>query len=320
LNIKDSRDFGLGYFLYLSLVDVLYNMLEEYSVKRSYFTQFAKVAGDRFIQVHELKKEGREDEVLLPILDIVEKFRQIITQDNCISEREEELPYRGRRIPFKLSIRDDEYYVGGYPQPFFFNLDELLLMPERVKMIGRAFVKEVRHAIKEEGANKLCFIEKLYGPIGAITLLPYLVEKTGLPAVIYRPLHWKIESKVTGDLRNSDKICIVYDLAVTGGALMDTTYFLESNYPGLKVVSAIVLYDYMAGAKEKLHSKYGVKLRPIVNLSQEKIRKIFLNNYERERDKISNKILEGKITYKKYLEEVKSLFNRFADYQLFASE
>ena len=318
LSIRNTHDFGLAYFLYLNLVDILYNILEEGSLKDSHYTQLARVAGDRFIKIYELKKNGRDKEVFLPILEIVDKFREINSQYDHILEAEEQLKYKNMCIPIRLSMRNNTFCVAGYPHPIFFNLDELLITPERVKIIGRAFVKQVEDAKEREGTNKLCFIEKPYGPIGAISLLPYLVEKTRLPAVIYRPLHWNFKSKITGSLSKSDKLCLVYDLAMTGGALLDTISFFKKNYKGLEVVSSIVLYDYGMGAREKLWETYHTKLRPVIELSEEKIRKLLLQKYKRERRKLRESILRDKISYDEYRKEEKELFETYARLRIFA--
>ncbi|MFH8120433.1 MAG: hypothetical protein QXS37_06530, partial [Candidatus Aenigmatarchaeota archaeon] len=317
LNIKDVQDFGLAYLLYLNLVDILYNVIEENSIKRPFSTHLAKTIGYKFIQIHELKESGRDNEVISPLIDIIKEYRQIIDQEYRIPKTEEVLSFRRKHISIELSLRDHEYYVAGYAYPIFFTLDDLLLNPQRNKMIKRAFTKEIKRSIEEEGVNKLCFIEKQFGPIGSITLLSSLVEKTNLPAVIYRPRHWNFKSKITGELANSDKICIVYDLSVTGGAIMDATNFLENNFP-VKVTSAIVLYDYGFGAKEKLLKEYGVKLRPVIDLSLEKIRETLQRLYRKEWEELNSRILKNEITFEKYIEEGKALFNRFADYQLFA--
>ena len=317
LKLKDPYDFGIAYFLYLSSVNILYNVIEEDSLKGTNFLQLINVVKEKLIQIHDLKIKGKKTDAFIPIVDIINEFWKIITQDNFIDQKEVEFKYKGEHIPLRMSIRGDKYCVATHFFPFFFNLDELLLTPKRVKVIGPAFLKEVKEAMESEHVNKLCFIEKLYGPVGAVSLLPYLVEKTGLPSIIYRPAHWNPKSKITGKVTKADRICVVYDLAVTGGALLDCMYFLERSYPKVEVVSAVVLYDYNVGAKEKL-LKQDVKLRSIIPLTHKEIIKIFLKRYEEEWNKLNNRILKQEITYDEFLKEGKKLYHKFATYELFA--
>lgn len=316
-NITDARDRGLAYLVYLGLVDLLYNTIEEDSIQRSSRVELSEVIRDKFAKISNLGESKRYDEIFSHLLDMVERFGSVLRQGNYVTKVRGKLPYKKKYIPYKLSSGKENFCVAGHDYPIFFNIDELFLLPRTVEMVGNAFAKRVKHAKEMQHINKICFIEKTYGPVGAVALLPYLVEKTGTEAVIYRPRHWNPSARLVGKLAKTDRICMVYDLALTGGALAQAAEFLEKSFEGVRVTYAIVLYDYNVGARETLAER-GVKLSAIVDILPEHFRKSLLGNYGNGWRRLGEKVLNKEITYEEYIHEGKELFEKFARLELFA--
>jgi hypothetical protein len=116
------------------------------------------------------------------------------------------------------------------------------------RLIGR-FAELVSEMADASPVSCLCFIEKAVGPVGAISLLGSLVERTGLPSVIYRPRYLEPRGRLSGVLPTNIKpgkqtAVLVYDLFVTGAALNEAAEDLKSKY-GIDVVGAVVLFSYV---------------------------------------------------------------------------
>lgn len=158
-------------------------------------------------------------------------------------------------IEIKLSIATakDEIFIGDTcDYPIFFNLDENLSDPHRAKKIIEWYANAVKQIIKQlkksgEAVDLLCFIEKAYSTVGAVTLMPFLVSELELPATIYRANYWDKNSQISGTKPPAgSRLCFIYDVVISGSALLDANSFFEKNY-GVRANSAVVFLDYEKG-------------------------------------------------------------------------
>jgi len=90
-----------------------------------------------------------------------------------------------------------------------------------------------------------------------------------MPAVIYREGYWYDQTKVVGYQSNkNDKICMIYDLSVTGRGLKHVASFFnnkESKEGIGKITDAIVFFDYdESGEAKKILAEEGVNLDSIL--------------------------------------------------------
>lgn len=107
------------------------------------------------------------------------------------------------------------------------------------------FTKRLESLCQETDATHLLFIEKEYGPIGAVLMYTSLVSSLGMSACILREMHLG-DRFFVGELpTEDDKVVIVYDLCVSGQGLSYAATLLADTY-GSHTVGALVFEKYSA--------------------------------------------------------------------------
>jgi orotate phosphoribosyltransferase len=157
-----------------------------------------------------------------------------------------------------------DFFVSSRKFPLIAVLERSLANPLYAREIESRFLKKLKDIRESINITALCFVEKVYGPIGALGLLSSLVKGSELPALIYREGYWKRETRLTGyKPKPGDQICIIYDALVTGGAILNVSKFIEKIHKA-KVVSAIVFFEYNKEIKaEESLKKKGIHLEVI---------------------------------------------------------
>jgi orotate phosphoribosyltransferase len=177
----------------------------------------------------------------------------------------------------------------------YFDSDLYLSEPRNIKAVLRWFKEELHRERSAHGLiDRIAFVEKEDGPVGAITLKDLLSWYTGTPSVVIRPgrkgpaLRIKfphaglarskdnLGRSTKGDrlfVRNGQPECIllVSDVATTGTTILESVDFIERA--GGHVRAAFVLYDrqekgpaedgLMMSAQERLNRK-GIRLVSMV--------------------------------------------------------
>jgi hypothetical protein len=106
-----------------------------------------------------------------------------------------------------------------------------------------AYVAAVRLAQSQFGVTYLAFIDKNFGPIGALGLVAALTEKTGLPAVVHRERKWSKKADFSAFRPDpGEKGVIIYDLVNTGAAIRAASERIAEEFAA-KISAAIVLFN-----------------------------------------------------------------------------
>jgi hypothetical protein len=117
------------------------------------------------------------------------------------------------------------------------------------QLVG-AFAERLEILRRELKVDHLAFIEKEAGPVGAITMLTSLVDATKLPACVYREKHWFERGAIGGKPpKTGSRVAIVYDLIVTGSALVRAAKRIR-ELTGATTVATVVLCGYGARRHE----------------------------------------------------------------------
>ena len=168
------------------------------------------------------------------------------------------------------AITQSEYQLaGGAPSNYFFDIDKLLSKPRYVNIVSEYFIKEINDVMRVDRIDKLAFIEKHVGTVGALPLMSSIISKSKMEGFIIRI--WKdvtigeIKGSPAVQPRKGEHIGIVSDVATVGQSIKRAVegilrYEVESPY-------AFVLYDREQGAKRVL-KKDNVDLRAILTRSE----------------------------------------------------
>lgn len=292
-----------AYMLYLAFLDVLNNTVEDNYIKQDVRKYIGNYISNEFLQMKSPK------DIRKTVMEICQKFACILSQRNVeVNPIIEEVVYNDLSLKVRLSKEKFGFFApAAYLRtPYLIVLDDLLTNPNYFKGVVRAFCD----LIEKVNVQKLCFIEKDFGPSGTLLMATHISSLTNLPFMIYRQRRWFTGSALTGCLEKitpgTDKVCIVYDLCVTGGALREAATFIENNLKDTKVSDAVVFYDFnRKGVKERLKEK-GIQLRSILSCREinENFLKSYVNNHIRDVfQNIKAKFEERKISYDEFLTE-----------------
>lgn len=172
------------------------------------------------------------------------------------------------RVITRAARRASQYqYTSGERASEFFDLDTMVAVPEGAGLAIGWYCDQIGRLRKElpGGIDKLVFIEKDSGPVGAITLAGAIVERTGIPSLIIRPRRRILAASFKAPfrpwaLRNDDTLVVVSDVATSGRGIRSAIGHLRELGVPLKIPYALVWIDLNKGAAKALLDEYGVRL------------------------------------------------------------
>lgn len=125
-------------------------------------------------------------------------------------------------------------------------LDDTITDADLSRGLIDAYVAAIRVAQRDFDVSFLAFIDKNFGPIGALGLIAALTERTGLPAVVYRERKWSKKADFsTYRPKPGQKGVIVYDLVNTGAAIRAASERISEEFAAT-ISAAVVLYNLSA--------------------------------------------------------------------------
>lgn len=139
--------------------------------------------------------------------------------------------------------------------------------------VADAFAERIEVLKKELGITALCFVQKGFGPVGALAMVSELVRSSGLPAAICRPGYTPKRARMVGRKPTpEDRIAIVYDLIATGGAIKQVAQLLTEEF-SCEVSAAVVMMTYTDDETIELKSGNTVRVERIGGTYSENMKK-----------------------------------------------
>lgn len=128
--------------------------------------------------------------------------------------------------------------------------------PRYCRGVVDAFAANIGRMKRAFGIDRLLFIEKEVGPVGALSMMSSIVDATGLPASIYRESHWSERAAFAAGIPEPpNRIAIIYDLIVTGTGIMSAADAVK-EMTGARTFAAVVLCGF-GEQRDELHSRAG---------------------------------------------------------------
>jgi orotate phosphoribosyltransferase len=170
------------------------------------------------------------------------------------------------------------YYEGTEDRPVFIkttgdkdarflDVDLIFSGTEASRKFMAAFVQLIAKAITKHKVTKLCFVEKRKGPLGTLLMLSEVVNRTGVPAFIYRADYMEKIGRIKGSPPlKGENIGIIYDAAFSGAGLEEVIEYIHQSFES-KVCFAAVAIEYDAGANSRLLNNTGVELISLVEMN-----------------------------------------------------
>ncbi len=150
--------------------------------------------------------------------------------------------------------------TSGKKSPYYI---DLRLVPSYPKLFDK-FADICFKIITEE----LKDIDRLVGvPTSGLPFSALVAHKAGLP-LLYTRKQSKghgLKKAIEGVLENNDRVCIIDDVATTGGSIRSVSNTLRSE--GAVVEDAVVMFDRSEGANESLE-KIGLHLKSCLEISE----------------------------------------------------
>lgn len=162
---------------------------------------------------------------------------------------------------------NDYALTSGGRSNFYIDIDYILSDVLNVKRIMNEFVLKIQE-LQNMGIHfdRLAFIEKDSGPVGALTLKDLLIVQTGIPALIVRVQRriWSAAIKGYPPLQRGEKVLIISDIATSGAAIRKAAQIIW-NFQA-KAPHALVFFDREQGAENNLRN-FDINLHSILRRS-----------------------------------------------------
>jgi orotate phosphoribosyltransferase len=128
---------------------------------------------------------------------------------------------------------------------FYYDIDLSVTNPVMLQSVVDWYLAAINKIGREYGPiNRIAFIEKDSGPVGAIVLTGILVERTKIPAIIVRlRRRLMVNSLKGGEIKAGDRVILVSDVLTSGGGIKNAIQKLRLHK--VKVRAAIVLVNRM---------------------------------------------------------------------------
>lgn len=155
----------------------------------------------------------------------------------------------------------------GIPSKHFFDIDKGTHAPESILGISSQYIEKIKELkTKEPKIDRLVFIEKAFGTVGAIPLLSSIVTQTGIDATIIR-LRKEISlvSQKGASLTNQNCAVILSDVLTSGESIEKAAQIIRRH--GAEVPYAVVLYDREQGGRKRLEQS-GIKVETFLTRKQ----------------------------------------------------
>lgn len=152
----------------------------------------------------------------------------------------------------------------GTRSGYFFDIDKAAYSSECVRIVSDMYarkIKEIRR--KDPTIDRLVFIEKDYGTVGAITFMSLIVSKTAIDASIVRFRKELPYTDVKGAKIGKTNRCIIVSDVLTSGESVKRASLVIKKY-GAETPYAVVLYDREQGG-QKILSDLGINLHAILS-------------------------------------------------------
>ena len=266
-----------------------------------------KDAPDAFIKIIESFKKSSISTERPNKRDLLKKYIDVEVNNEKLSDR--------FTVKMHLAPIEGPFLVSSKFFPYLIDLDVNLSYPNSASSILKAYESLIKIQQKEKGINKLCFIRKRKGPNGALLTYAHLVKNT-LPGMLYREKYFYNDARIHGtSIEDEDKICLIYDLSVTGSGLQNCATFLKelATVEGKKnvdVPSAIVFCDYKERRPEKLQD---ICLDSIVEMPYQKYINLRDPPFKKAMNDLNNSFSAKSISDKKYEEQGMKLLNEYCD-------
>ncbi len=250
-----KSDETICYTSRLLLDDFLKNVFEGAPVDDKHLLVTVRAFGEYFLNCYDNESKEHLNKYL-------SHFNKLIFSKKPLSRSE-----RLKGYQFQIDCADAKIIVGNLDgdYPIFPDLDSILSDPDSAKKIIRIFKQKLNKIVDEKNIDKLCFIDKRKGPLGALLLLSSLTSQLGINSCILRSQYLDKVAKIKGSTpMPDDRIAIIYDIANSGSGISEVAKYLYEEHSAI-VKYALVFFDYKHEAKSKLRRE-GIQLEALLDL------------------------------------------------------
>lgn len=150
---------------------------------------------------------------------------------------------------------------SGMKSAWNYDIDRRLCTAKQVEKLSDQYVERIR-GMKKRGLHfdKLAFIDKDYGPVGAISLMSLIVKETKIDPVIVRLRRRTAIGQIKCDsIKQGDSILIINDVLTTGDGIIKAANLLRKT---ADVSHALVYLDRSKDAPVRLKQE-GIEVEAI---------------------------------------------------------
>jgi len=154
---------------------------------------------------------------------------------------------------------------GGMNSNFYFDFDRVYsvngLNNSDLSNVHSFILGKLNEIVSNTGANYVGFVSPKYGPVGIVQLRSIIAEKLPVPSIIIhvnerllrKQIWFERSNDSTSILTAKSKVLLFADAATSGGSLYKAATIVRKFNAYCE--DAVVLFDRMQGASERLGSK-----------------------------------------------------------------
>lgn len=168
---------------------------------------------------------------------------------------------------YKAISKSDWALARGIPSKYFFDLDKLAYSPESIGVTSERYAETIKELRKKEPKiDRLAFIEKDFGTVGALLLMSSIILKVGINGAIIRLRRETSLGEVKGAKIADDNYVLIVSDVLTSGEGVEKAFRIITKY-GAKVPYAVFLYDREQGGRVRL-KRIGIKVKAILKKAE----------------------------------------------------
>lgn len=159
-------------------------------------------------------------------------------------------------------LRSSKYLlVRGKDSPYYYDIDDELSRKIYTDKVSEWYVLTIKRLKKELKVDRLAFIEKESGPIGAILLQALIIQKIGIPGFVIRVRRRVLLAAFKGDysIGKEDKVLLISDVVTSGGTVIQSIKKIEELR--MRVVGVVALVNRGGYEPEEKLKEMGIILK-----------------------------------------------------------
>lgn len=156
------------------------------------------------------------------------------------------------------AVREGQFYLSSGIKPVYISIDRVWSNPNSLRDIAQP----IAEYLSSVAFDKILAVDHNFNEFGAIPIASVISSMTGKPLIIWKE-KGMLDYSIYGNLKDGDRVAILYDVTVGGNCLAKAAKDVEKEKG--RVTKIVTIVDREEGAMESL-KKQGYDLDCLLKL------------------------------------------------------